>query len=51
MAGWPHGFPRLMNCDALDIEGVKEMGTELGGGTGIRTEVEPEVRSAGCIRD
>lgn len=49
MAGWPHGFLRLMNCDALDIVGVKEMGIELGGSTGIRTEVKLEVRSAGCI--
>lgn len=40
-----------MNCDALDIEDVKEMRTELVFSTVNRAGIEPEVGSAGGIRD
>lgn len=50
-AGCPHGFQRLMSCDALEIEGVVEMETEPVGSAGTRESVGPEVGSARGIRD
>lgn len=50
-AGYFHGFQRLLNCDALEIEVVLEMGTELVGSARTREDKEPEVGSAGGIGD